>query len=69
MQNSVFKEIEIEGQSKASGRLFPKCLGPVGYQNFVHLQQYLSEHAQELIADLNKDGALFFRGFDIQSPE
>ena len=53
----------------ASQRPFPKCLAPVGHQNFVQLQQYLIDHSKEIIDELNKEGALFFRGFDVQSPE
>lgn len=69
MEESIFKQIQIDGQSKSEGKPFPKCYGPVGETNYILLQKYFAESGKAILKELNEEGALYFRGFDVKSAE
>ena len=64
----IFKQIQVPGQVQVAGKAFPKAFGPDQSCNFVQLQSLFQEHADTIMKELNSEGALFFRGFKIQSP-
>jgi hypothetical protein len=70
MQNTQFlKSVEVDGQSKAGSKPFPKVYSPgTSAKGFMHLQEYFQDNSRQILRELSEEGAVFFRGFDVKSP-
>ena len=68
MKPEFLKAVEVQEQITYGEKKFPIVYNPVQSTNFLQLQHYVETNSKNIIKELNEEGALFFRGFDIQSP-
>ena len=63
----MLKQVKIEGQCVVGEKPFPKAYSPSEKMNFIQLNSYFTQNAQAIMKEVNQEGAIFFRGFDVKS--